>query len=212
MRSKNRLKEMAVGVAMGVLFSAAVVLAGGLKPGEGPTTAGSQGKSSIYLPIVLNLGGSSSLRFMNNLNGTVTDNLTGLIWLMNANCANATRDWATALSDVVALNTNGTMNGTNCSDISNGGSHQIDWRLPKVTELVSLIDVAYHDPALSNAAGTAKWTTGDAFTGVQSSWYWSSTTVADLPDIAWYVNLYDGYRYLDDKTNTNYVWPVRGGQ
>ena len=37
-------------------------------------------------------------RFTDNGDGTVTDNLTGLIWLKNANCF-GTRTWATALSD-----------------------------------------------------------------------------------------------------------------
>jgi len=46
-----------------------------------------------------------SPRFTDNSDGTVTDNLTGLIWLKNANCPNATRDWTTALSDVTQLNT-----------------------------------------------------------------------------------------------------------
>ena len=36
-----------------------------------------------------------SPRFTNNSNGTVTDNLTGLIWLRNANCFGQ-KAWATA--------------------------------------------------------------------------------------------------------------------
>ena len=40
-------------------------------------------------------------RFTDNSNGTVTDNLTGLIWLKNANCFGSNRLWATALSDVL---------------------------------------------------------------------------------------------------------------
>jgi hypothetical protein len=154
-----------------------------------------------------------SPRFTNNGNGTVTDHLTGLIWLTNANCANATRDWPTALSDVVMLNTAGTMNGINCGDISNGGSHQIDWRLPNVKELQSLIDFAFDNPALSNAVGTAKWTTaGDAFTGVQSDRYWSSTTYAFNTDFAWGVYLSLGGVGGVTKSYPNFVWPVRGGQ
>jgi Protein of unknown function (DUF1566) len=49
-----------------------------------------------------------------------------------------------------------------------------------------------------------------AFSGVQSTFYWSSTTNADNPDHAWIVNLNDG-NTDDDKDNTNLVWPVRGG-
>ena len=63
--------------------------------------------------------------------GTVTDNLTGLIWLKNTNCAETERNWVTALKDVVQLNTDGTMNSNDCGDTSNKGSHQTDWRLPQ---------------------------------------------------------------------------------
>ena len=38
-------------------------------------------------------------RFTDNLNGTVTDNLTGLVWLTDADCLGL-RDWATALVEV----------------------------------------------------------------------------------------------------------------
>jgi|GEM_PF-2101421 len=48
--------------------------------------------------------------------------------------------------------------------------------------------------------------------GVQSDNYWSSTTNADNTDNAWNVNLNNGNVNNDDKTNTNYVWPVRGGE
>jgi hypothetical protein len=50
-----------------------------------------------------------------------------------------------------------------------------------------------------------------AFSGVQSTNYWSSTTNADNPDNAWNVNLNDGNTDDDNKDNTNLVWPVRGG-
>lgn len=42
-------------------------------------------------------------RFTNNGDGTVTDNLTGLIWLKDAN-GFGTRKWATALIDCNTLN------------------------------------------------------------------------------------------------------------
>ena len=48
--------------------------------------------------------------------------------------------------------------------------------------------------------------------GVQSDNYWSSSTNADNTDNAWNVNLNNGNVNNDNKTNTNYVWPVRGGE
>ena len=139
-------------------------------------------------------------RFTDNNNGTVTDNLTGLIWLKNANCANAKRDWPTALSDVASLNSSGMINGNNCGDASNGGSHQIDWRLPNDIELWSLIDFGDFNPALSN----------NPFTGVHSYFYWSSSTLAGYADTAWAMYLGIGDAGWGSKDSNGYVWPVRG--
>ena len=152
-----------------------------------------------------------SPRFTDNTDGTITDNLTGLIWLKNANCANAQRNWATALSDVTQLNTDGRMNSNNCGDTSNGGSHQTDWRLPNVRELQSLIHYGYASPALSNTVGSAKWTEGNPFTGVQTTNYWSSSTYSGGTTGGWYVYLIDGHVFASNKTSSYYVWPVRGG-
>ena len=155
-------------------------------------------------------------RFTDNGDGTVTDNLTGLIWLKNANCASATKDWATALSYSNALydgctNCFGTAGDCGLSDSSTAGQ----WRLPNVRELQSLVHYGVYDPAVPNTAGTGKWAEGDPFTGVQSDDYWSSTTFASpsLTNYAWHVSLYYGFVNYTRKTyNVRYVWPVRGGQ
>jgi len=82
-----------------------------------------------------------------------------------------------------------------CSSFSISGIG--GWRLPGKDELVLL----YH--AMQG---------GHPFTGVQSSFYWSSTIFAHNTDRAWYVNM--GYGYVDSyyKTGTNQIWPVRSGQ
>jgi len=68
----------------------------------------------------------STPRFTDNGNGTITDNLTGLIWLKNANCF-GTQTWAQALTDANRL-ANGACGLTD-------GSVAGDWRLPNVREL-----------------------------------------------------------------------------
>jgi len=131
-------------------------------------------------------------RFTDNENGTVTDNLTGLIWLKNTNCFGV-RTWADALSDCNAL----ADDGTNLTDGSVAG----DWRLPNIKELQSLIDFGQHNPALPN---------GHPFTGVQPGYYWSSTTYASYTSRAWYVLMGWGDVSANDfKSISRYVWPVR---
>jgi len=142
-------------------------------------------------------------RFSDNANGTVTDNFTGLIWLKNADCGGM-MNWATAISY--------------CNSLGNGqcglsdGSSPGDWRLPNVQELQSLCNYGFDLPALSNAAGTAKWTEGDPFSGVQGDLYWSSTTEASSNGSAWRMYLATGYVDHFYKSHSHYVWPVRGGR
>ena len=145
-------------------------------------------------------------RFVDNNDGTITDNLTGLIWLKNANCFGQ-RTWFVAL--------------TFCNELEDGmcdltdGSSQGDWRMPNVYELHSLIHIGYYDPALSNTTGTSKWAEGDPFTNVTSTLdgnHWTSTSTEAATDYVWYVPMYSGGMYMGgQKTNSYYVWPVRGG-
>jgi hypothetical protein len=139
----------------------------------------------------------TGVRFTDNGDGTVTDNLTALIWLKNANCYE-TRNWATALSDANTL----ASGSCGLSDGSVAGN----WRLPNVNELHSLIDLTQLDPALP---------AGHPFTGVQSDVYWASTTMDTLPgsnSFAWNVTLPGGVVGGSGKAYAYYVWPVRGGQ
>lgn len=139
-------------------------------------------------------------RFTDNGDGTVTDNLTGLIWLKNANCFGI-RTWSDALNDCNTL----ADDGTNLTDGSVAG----DWRLPNVKELQSLIHYGVYNPALPDTAGTGKWKEGDPFSGVRSHDYWSATTHSNYTG-AWSVFLFDGSVNDLYKANSRVVWPVRG--
>lgn len=59
---------------------------------------------------------------------------------------------------------------------------------------------------------TGQWSEGEPFSGVQSSFYRSSTTYADSTTSAWVMNSFDGFVQSDGKGNSDRVWPVRGGQ
>ena len=135
-------------------------------------------------------------RFADNGNGTVTDNLTGLVWMQNANCWGFLT-WTDALAKVAGLNAG----SQSCTGYTTG-THT-NWHLPTKRELMSLIDSGRSNPALPS---------GHPFSGVQSNDYWSSTTDADFTGSAWFVNLNYGYVYSNGKSVSNYVWPVRGGQ
>ena len=143
-------------------------------------------------------------RFTDSSDGTVTDNLTGLIWLKNANCW-GTGNWGTALSLA-----NGLAAGQcGLTDGSSAG----DWRLPNVRELHSLIHYGLDYPALPDTAGTGHWSEGDPFTGVQSESYWSSTADMNWKRLgAWRVYLRHGNVSDANKESSYYLWPVRGGQ
>jgi hypothetical protein len=145
--------------------------------------------------------------------GTVTDNLTGLIWLEDANCAGQAVTWTLALSYTNELcdgcaDCFGTLGDCSLEDDSVAG----DWRLPNVRELQSLVHYGFRGPAVPNTEGTGQWSEGNPFIGVRLDYYWSSTTFAYSTSDAWFVYLLDGDVAYGGKAYANYVWPVRGGQ
>lgn len=71
-----------------------------------------------------------------------------------------------------------------------------DWRVPTIDELKTLFDYAHGKPVVE----------------MLPSVYWSSTTNADYPDVAWYVHFYNGVVYGQFKTSLNSVRYVRGGR
>ena len=156
-------------------------------------------------------------RFTDNLDGTVTDNLTGLMWLKNANCIQS------SYPEFDTDNTNGDggvtwqhaldfVSGINTGTYSNCGGGHTDCRLPNRFELESLLDLKYVYSPLPNTAGTGKWEEGDPFSNVQSSYYWSATTHASITYYAWIISMGYGHVLNDNKSNLSYVWPVRAGQ
>lgn len=133
-------------------------------------------------------------RFTDNHDGTVTDALTGLVWLQDAGCLGAL-NWNAALAAANQL-----AQGTcGLSDGSSAGQ----WRMPNVGELESLIDISQSNPALS---------AGHPFLHVGNT-YWSSTTYRGDTNSAWLIRFSDG-RYINDsstnaKNSAQGLWAVR---
>ena len=110
-----------------------------------------------------------SPRFAVNGDGTVTDNLTGLVWLQDAhwrpNGQNA-QTWQEALD---ACNT--LADGTASANLTDGSTAG-DWRLPNIKELFSLFD-------------HSNWAFPDDFPFINvplNEEYWSSTTYLQHSD------------------------------
>jgi hypothetical protein len=156
---------------------------------------------------------------INGTNGTVTDCRTGLIWLRNAKCVDASNGitppptgnltWYDAMKWAAGL-----QNGKcGLSDGSAAG----DWRLPTKTEWVVMMQGAVNqnilNPALTDGAGIAQWTEGNVFNNVLTNKYWSSTTYPFGADTAaWYAHM-GGYMVFYGKVGTIVgVWPVRAGR
>ncbi len=150
-------------------------------------------------------------------NGTVRDNVTGLVWEQKTNMTSGVNysdphdvdnryTWCDPNSD-----TNGGNQGV-CGDhdtqdfidqlnSANFGGYN-DWRLPTIKELLTLTDLGRFSPAIDPVfAATTK-----------PSGYWSSTTRADYSSSAWLVHFYDGSILNDSKGNSYYARAVRDGQ
>ena len=147
-------------------------------------------------------------RFVDCGNGTVTDTVTGIIWLKNVNCF-GDLDWSSANAAAAALTTG----ECGLTDKSSAG----DWRLPTRDELSATIAQALilgcRAPTFTNDAGTACYGDGStsSFEGtgwqpgvitVEKLFFWSSSSLAGFPDRAHALSVANG--------NLTAISPVTG--
>jgi hypothetical protein len=152
-------------------------------------------------------------RFSINGDGTVTDSLTGLVWLRFAGCrvffpgdttGGNRRSWSDALTAANLL-----ADGyCGLSDGSKAG----DWRLPNIRELESLIHYGFIQPSLPNTAGSGQLVEGDPFYGFdwEEVYYWTSSVFIPDADQAWAMNAFGGgFVPIPEKLQRG-TWAVRG--
>ena len=137
-------------------------------------------------------------RFIDNQNGTLTDNLTGLTWLKNTQCFGL-MDWESA--NLAAKSLKDGDCGPDPALILSDGSSAGDWRLPTMSELCTLIDFSRRDPALPG---------GHMFSAVPPGYHWSATTLDYHSGMAWIVYFESGTTCYEGVTNqAGHILPVR---
>ncbi len=126
-------------------------------------------------------GAPNPHRYTDNLDGTVTDNVTDLIWQQGVPSTSYTQP------DAVAY----------CESIAIAGHH--DWRLPSEIELISIVDQGTYNPSID----------GTYFPGTPVSPFWSATRVGGSTTLAWGVTFIFGEVGSNDMSSPNYVRCVR---
>jgi hypothetical protein len=134
----------------------------------------------------------------------VTDTVTGLVWLKEANCIQS--DWATAVSAVNKL----ASGQCGLTDASAAGS----WRMPNRNEMQSLADRNQNNEAdylISSFLNQDQTVYQAAIFNnmVPLQYYWTSTTDAANTGEAWTVYSCDWGVYDTDKSETGYTLAVR---
>ena len=120
--------------------------------------------------------------FTDNGDGTITDNLTQLVWQKIPNTVALTWEQALVYAEGLTIGTNS------------------DWRLPNIKELQSLNNESATNPSVFTPY----------FTGLGVHNFWSSTSLPNQTTKSWYWNTQFGITTYDLKTNPNYVLCVRG--
>ena len=146
--------------------------------------------------------------YTDNLDGTITDNNTGLMWEKLSNDATVhDKDtvylWEDAFAVKVAMLNSSSFAG------------HADWRLPNINELQSLANYGAQNPAVDPLFNTACPggcdVTACSCTKTGFAFYWSSTTAESAPSSAWGVQFSPGDIHTGSKVPGDFVRAVRGG-
>jgi len=128
-------------------------------------------------------GAPNPVSYTDNMDGTVTDNVTKLMWQKEQVPGYSLHPDARAF----------------CSMLSLGGHH--DWRLPSAIELISILDYGQSNPAINVTF----------FPTLPDQCFWSSTLSGADPSMAWciYFGLFPGTEATAGMDSTYSVRCVR---
>ena len=177
---------------------------------------------------------TTTARFVDNGDGTVTDDLTGLQWekkdntcpgihcvsdtytwcvpaTLTSGCANGGVPDGTAFTSFLATLNGGATGVGNCqsddgSSQTGGFVNHCDWRLPTIVELRTIMDTS------ASGCGTGSPCIDATFGPTAASNYWSSTSWDVNPKFVWSVGFNDGSVNIPAKADGRpSVRAVRGG-
>jgi hypothetical protein len=120
--------------------------------------------------------------YTDNGDGTVTDNVTGLMWQQAV--STTTYTWAQAAAY--------------CQTLTLAGHSE--WRLPSRIELVSIVDLGVTSGATINAT---------YFPSTPTDSFWSSSPLAGSSSFAWIVFFYSGFTNYNVESYPDHVRCVR---
>jgi len=121
--------------------------------------------------------------FTDNLNGTITDNRSGLMWQKAPPTVAATlTNWSASIADLTILT-------------------YTDWRLPTQAELSGLIQGW-------TGASPAAWLASQGFSNIQANRYWTNTYDPSI-DLYYYVDMSNAGSDLDAATSSYCALAVR---
>ncbi|MFA5143992.1 MAG: DUF1566 domain-containing protein [Candidatus Omnitrophota bacterium] len=126
-------------------------------------------------------------RFVDNQDGTITDKITGLMWVKEVSALgapfNAVMNWESALN--------------NCESLVYAGHS--DWRAPNINEIQTLIDFGRANPSINTVF----------FPNTPWEGFWSSSALSTNGWLVWCISFADGYRFNTGQDSNYYVRPVR---
>ncbi|HXU33403.1 MAG TPA: DUF1566 domain-containing protein [Thermoanaerobaculia bacterium] len=183
-------------------------------PASGQTTAYKADKNdgiagAVAVPDDGTVRAGSPLSYTDNGDGTITDNVTGLVWEKKGDNGNRhDKDniywWSGNGAEETVWDWLEDVNGEGLGGYG-------DWRIPNVRELLSIEDFQnqWAVPAafLNNCVPGVSALTGSC---TFQSIYWTSTTRKAAPSTAWYVDNY-GALGTSFKSSTARARAVRGG-